>query len=100
MKRGHQRVKIDGAFYEIAEAPSLDKKFTHDIDVVIDRLVVRPDIAARLADLLEQAALKLAEGLAVAELADAAIAQPAPPPERGRPNAKRSGGGPAGRGRD
>ncbi|HZC57059.1 MAG TPA: excinuclease ABC subunit UvrA, partial [Xanthobacteraceae bacterium] len=69
MKRGYQRVKIDGAFYEIAEAPALDKKFTHDIDVVVDRLVVRPDIAARLADSLEQA-LKLADGLAVAELAD------------------------------
>ncbi len=69
MKKGYQRVKIDGKFYEIADAPALDKKFTHDIDVVIDRLVVRPDIATRLADSLEQA-LKLAEGLAVAELAD------------------------------
>jgi excinuclease ABC subunit A len=69
MKRGYQRVKIDGAFYEIAEVPALDKKFTHDIDVVVDRLVVRPDIATRLADSLEQA-LKLADGLAVVELAD------------------------------
>jgi excinuclease ABC subunit A len=69
MKRGYQRVKIDGTFYEITEAPALDKKFTHDIDVVVDRLVVRPDIATRLADSLEQA-LKLAEGMAVAELAD------------------------------
>jgi excinuclease ABC subunit A len=71
MKKGYQRVKIDGQFYEIAEAPALDKKFTHDIDVVVDRIVVRPDIAARLADSLEQA-LKLADGLAVAEFADAA----------------------------
>src|SRR5271165_437575 len=69
MKKGYQRVKIDGSFYEIAEAPALDKKFTHDIDVVVDRIVVRPDISARLADSLEQA-LKLADGLAVAELAD------------------------------
>jgi len=69
MKKGYQRVKIDGKFYEIAEAPALDKKFIHDIDVVVDRLVVRPDIATRLADSLEQA-LKLADGLAVAELAD------------------------------
>ena len=68
-KKGFQRVKIDGKFYEIAEAPALDKKFTHDIDVVVDRIVVRPDIATRLADSLETA-LKLAEGLAVAELAD------------------------------
>ena len=71
MKKGYQRVKVDGAFYEIADVPALDKKFTHDIDVVVDRLVVRPDIGTRLADLLEQA-LKLADGLAVAELADAA----------------------------
>ena len=90
MKKGYQRVKIDGAFYEIADAPALDKKFTHDIDVVVDRIVVRPDIAARLADSLEQA-LKLADGLAVAEFADASSSSP--PPERGRANAKRSGGG-------
>jgi excinuclease ABC subunit A len=74
MKKGYQRVKIDGKFYEIAEVPALDKKFTHDIDVVVDRLVVRPDIATRLADSLEQA-LKLADGLAVAELADAALVE-------------------------
>src|SRR4051812_46003350 len=68
-KKGYQRVKIDGAFYEIADVKPLDKKFTHDIDVVVDRLVVRPDISTRLADSLEQA-LKLAEGMAVVELAD------------------------------
>jgi excinuclease ABC subunit A len=73
MKKGYQRVKIDGKFYEIAEAPALDKKFTHDIDVVVDRIVVRPDITARLADSLEQA-LKLADGLALAEMADAGTA--------------------------
>ena len=54
MKRGFQRVKIDGKFYEIAEAPALDKKFKHDIDVVVDRLVVRSDLATRLADSLER----------------------------------------------
>ncbi len=69
-KKGFQRVKIDGKFYEITDAPALDKKFTHDIDVVVDRIVVRPDIATRLADSLETA-LKLADGLAVAEFADA-----------------------------
>jgi excinuclease ABC subunit A len=78
MKRGYQRVKIDGAFHEIAQAPALDKKFTHDIDVVVDRIVVRPDIAARLADSLEQC-LKLAEGLAVAEFADAPRLAPTSP---------------------
>ena len=71
MKKGYQRVKVDGKFYEIAEVPALDKKFTHDIDVVVDRIVVRADIAARLADSLEQA-LKLADGLAIAEMADGA----------------------------
>jgi excinuclease ABC subunit A len=75
MKRGYQRLKIDGKFYEIGEAPALDKKFKHDIDVVVDRIVVRPDIAARLADSLEQC-LKLADGLAVAEFADGS---PLPP---------------------
>ena len=74
LKKGYQRVKIDGKFYEIADVPALDKKFTHDIDVVVDRIVVRADVAARLADSFEQA-LKLAEGLAVIELADAAAAE-------------------------
>ncbi|HEU5018235.1 MAG TPA: excinuclease ABC subunit A, partial [Pseudolabrys sp.] len=69
MRKGYQRVKIDGAFYEISEAPMLDKKFTHDIDVVVDRLVVRSDIGTRLADSLEQC-LKLADGLAIVEFAD------------------------------
>jgi excinuclease ABC subunit A len=80
MKKGYQRVKVDGKFYEIAEVPALDKKFTHDIDVVVDRVVVRPDIATRLADSLEQA-LKLADGLAVAEFADASTPSRPPPGE-------------------
>ena len=75
MKRGFQRVKIDGKFYEIADAPALDKKFKHDLDVVVDRLVVRPDIATRLAELFETA-LRLADGLAVVEFADAPGAAP------------------------
>jgi len=69
LKRGFQRVKIDGRFYEIAEAPALDKKFKHDIDVVVDRIIVRADMATRLADSFE-IALKLADGIAIAELAD------------------------------
>src|SRR5213592_3166737 len=72
MKRGFQRVKIDDKFYEIAEAPALDKKYKHDIDVVVDRVVVRPDLTPRLADSLETA-LKLADGLAVVEFADSAM---------------------------
>ncbi|MFN3673350.1 MAG: excinuclease ABC subunit UvrA, partial [Bosea sp. (in: a-proteobacteria)] len=69
LKRGFQRVKVNGEFFEIADAPSLDKKFKHDIDVVVDRLVIRPDLGARLADSLEQA-LDLADGIAVFEYAD------------------------------
>jgi excinuclease ABC subunit A len=90
LKKGYQRVKVDGKFYEIAAVPTLDKKFTHDIDVVVDRIVVRADIGTRLADSLEQA-LKLAEGLAVAEMADTPSSSP--PPGGGRSTAKRSGGG-------
>ncbi len=74
LKKGFQRVKIDGTFYELAEAPALDKKFPHDIDVVVDRIVVRPDIGQRLAESFETA-LKLAEGLAVIEYADAPAAR-------------------------
>ncbi|HEV2554279.1 MAG TPA: excinuclease ABC subunit UvrA [Bosea sp. (in: a-proteobacteria)] len=69
LKRGFQRVKINGEFVEIPDAPALDKKFKHDIDVVVDRLVIRPDLGARLADSLEQA-LDLTDGIAVFEYAD------------------------------
>ncbi|WP_019197041.1 excinuclease ABC subunit UvrA [Afipia birgiae] len=75
LKKGFQRVKIDGKFYELADAPTLDKKFPHDIDVVVDRIVVRADIAQRLAESFETA-LKLAEGLAVVEFADAPANEP------------------------
>ncbi|OYX82134.1 MAG: excinuclease ABC subunit A, partial [Azorhizobium sp. 32-67-21] len=69
LKKGFQRVKVDGTFHEIAEAPPLDKKLKHDIDVVVDRVVVRPDLATRLADSFETA-LGLADGIAVIEFAD------------------------------
>ena len=69
-RKGFQRVKVDGTFYEIADAPKLDKKFKHDIDVVVDRLVVRGDIATRLADSFETALGLSDDGIAVAELAD------------------------------
>ena len=68
-KRGFQRVKVDGAFYDIAEAPALDKKLKHDIDVVVDRLVVKADLASRLAESFETA-LELADGIAIVEYAD------------------------------
>ncbi len=84
-KKGFQRVKVDGKFYEIDQAPALDKKFKHDIDVVVDRLVVRSDIGTRLADSFETS-LKLAEGLAVAELAD----KPLPPSQTSADSANKS----------
>jgi excinuclease ABC subunit A len=68
-KKGFQRVKVDGRFHEIAEIPALDKNLKHDIDVVVDRVVVRPDGSARLADSFETA-LALADGIAVVEFAD------------------------------
>jgi excinuclease ABC subunit A len=71
-KKGFQRVKVNGQFYEIAAAPKLDKKYKHDIDVVVDRLVVRDDIATRLADSFETA-LELADGIAIAEFTDKAL---------------------------
>lgn len=69
MKDGFQRAKIDGEFHRIEDAPDLDKKFKHDIDVVVDRVVVREGLETRLADSIETA-LRLAEGLAIAEKAD------------------------------
>ena len=72
LKKGFQRIKVDGKFYELADAPTLDKKFPHDIDVVVDRIVVRPDMAQRLAESFETA-LKLAEGLAVVEIGRAHV---------------------------
>jgi excinuclease ABC subunit A len=68
-KKGYQRVKINGEVFEIGDAPKLDKKFKHDIDVVVDRIVVKKDLGTRLADSFEQA-LKLADGLAITEYVD------------------------------
>src|SRR5579862_896796 len=68
-RAGYQRLKVDGAFYAIEEAPTLEKTFNHDIDIVVDRIVRRDGMEQRLADSLETA-LKLADGIAVAEWAD------------------------------
>ena len=84
-KKGFQRVKVDGAFYEIDAVPVLDKKFKHDIDVVVDRLVIGPDLSTRLADSFETA-LKLADGLAIAEFAD----KPLPPSQTKEDSANKS----------
>ena len=77
LKRGFQRVKIDGEMYELSETPALDKNLKHDIDVVVDRIVVKSDIGARLAESLE-AALELADGIAVAEYVEVAEGESAP----------------------
>ena len=67
-KQGFQRVKVDGAFYELDDPPTLDKKFRHDIDVVVDRIVVRAGIETSLADSF-RTALDLADGIAILETA-------------------------------
>ena len=69
LKNGYQRVKVDGEFYELESPPKLDKKFKHDIDVVVDRVVVREGMQQRLAESFETA-LGLAQGIALAEYAD------------------------------
>ena len=71
-KAGFTRVRIDGELHAIEDAPALDKKFKHDIEVVVDRLSVKEGIETRLADSFETA-LKLAEGLAYVDLADGAV---------------------------
>ncbi|MDE2110351.1 MAG: excinuclease ABC subunit UvrA [Alphaproteobacteria bacterium] len=68
-KKGFQRVKVDGKYYEIGAVPALDKKLKHDIEVVVDRIAVKPDIGNRLPDSIETA-LNLSEGLVIAEFAD------------------------------
>ena len=78
-KAGFQRVRIDGAFHEIDEAPTLDKKLKHDIEVVVDRLVRRDGIETRLADSFETA-LKLAEGLAYVDLVEGTVTDLNPSP--------------------
>ncbi|MEP9361226.1 excinuclease ABC subunit UvrA [Sphingomonas sp. KR3-1] len=73
-RAGFQRVRIDGETYLIEEAPALDKKYKHDIEVVVDRLVVSDSIGTRLAESFETA-LKLAEGLAYVDLVDTTVAE-------------------------
>ena len=69
-KQGFQRVKVNGVFHELEDPPVLDKKFRHNIDVVVDRIVVRPGLETRLADSF-RTALNLADGIAVMETAPA-----------------------------
>ena len=68
LKKGFQRVKIDGEFYELDNIPNLEKNIKHDIDVVVDRIVIDKSLGNRLADSFETA-LQLSDGLAAIELA-------------------------------
>jgi excinuclease ABC subunit A len=69
LRKGYQRAKIDGEYYELESPPTLDKKYKHSIEVVIDRIAVKAGIETRLADSIEQA-LKIADGIAIVELID------------------------------
>ena len=71
-KEGFTRVRIDGEFYPIEEAPALDKKYKHDIEVVVDRIVVKAGMQQRLAESFETA-LKIADGLAFVDLAEGVV---------------------------
>ncbi len=90
-KAGFTRVRIDGEFYAIEDAPKLDKKLKHDIEVVVDRLAVKSGMDTRLADSFETA-LKLADGLTYVDLADGTVAEAlakaestaSPEPDEGR----------------
>ncbi|MGV6800539.1 MAG: excinuclease ABC subunit UvrA [bacterium] len=69
LKKGFQRVKVDGAFYDIADVPTLNKKMKHDVDVVVDRIIIKDGIESRLAESFETA-IDLTDGIAIAESAD------------------------------
>ena len=66
-KSGYVRVRIDGNMYELSETIQLEKNIKHNIEIVVDRLIVKPGIEKRLTDSLETV-LHLAEGLALAEV--------------------------------
>ena len=70
-RRGYTRVKVDGTLYEIGEVPALNRKIKHEIEAVVDRVVVRDGMAQRLADSFETA-LALSDGIVYAEDADSA----------------------------
>ena len=82
--KGFQRLKVDGTVYAIDEVPDLDKKFKHDIQIVVDRIVVREEDRSRIAESFEQA-VEAADGLAIAEFVDDA----AVPAEEGAPSGPR-----------
>jgi excinuclease ABC subunit A len=86
-RKGFTRAKVDGTLYEIGEVPALNRKIKHEIEAVVDRIVVRPGIGPRLADSFETA-LALSDGVVYAEHADAK----GPDAAKGAENADRSTG--------
>ena len=68
-RRGFQRVKIDGKMFELDEVRGLNKNLKHDIEIVVDRIIVDSELGNRLADSFETA-LELADGIAITENAD------------------------------
>jgi excinuclease ABC subunit A len=71
-KRGFQKIKVDGKYYEINEFPDLNKKVKHDISIIVDRIVINSSIGNRLADSVETA-LSLSNGLLIVEYEDETI---------------------------
>jgi excinuclease ABC subunit A len=74
-RRGFTRAKVDGKLYEIGDVPALNRKTKHEIEAVVDRIVVREGIQARLADSFETA-LAMADGVVYAETSPASPAEP------------------------
>src|SRR5204863_1259507 len=68
-RQGFSRVRVDGQVYELADAPNLDKKQKHDVEVVVDRLVIKPDVKRRLTESLETA-LRLGQGVVLVHCLD------------------------------
>lgn len=68
-KSGYVRVRIDGQMYELSDDIAIDKKKQHNIEIVVDRIIIRPDGGSRVADSLENA-LSLADGLALVDIID------------------------------
>ena len=71
-KRGFQKIKVDGKYYEINDFPNLNKKVKHDISIIIDRIIINSSIGNRLADSVETA-LSLSNGLLIVEYEDETI---------------------------
>ena len=68
-KSGYVRVRVDGNMYELSEEITLDKNIKHNIEIIVDRLVIKPGIEKRLTDSVENV-LELAEGLLVVDVID------------------------------